>query len=127
MSIKEILKSRRIEMGYTMKELADMVGVSEGTISRWESGDIANMRRDKIVALAKALRLSPSVIMEWDEDPSDSYYIDKEARDYAEFLYKNPEYRVLFDASRKIKAEDIDFVRKMMDRFGGDNDNDTGA
>jgi len=67
MQIKDLIKSRRIEMNYTMKELAEKVGVSEGTISRWESGDISNMRRDKIVSLAKTLRISPAAIMEWDE------------------------------------------------------------
>lgn len=61
-----MIKSRRIEMHLTMKELADRVGVSEGTISRWESGDISNMRRDKIVGLAKTLDLSPAAIMGWD-------------------------------------------------------------
>lgn len=50
-----------------MKELADMVGVSEGTISRWESGEIENMRRDKIATLAKVLNISPGVIMEWED------------------------------------------------------------
>lgn len=67
MEIKDLIKSRRIEMNYTMKELAEKVGVSEGTISRWESGDISNMRRDKIVNLAKTLHISPAAIMEWDE------------------------------------------------------------
>ena len=60
MAVKDLIKSRRIELGLTMKEVADAVGVSEGTISRWESGHIANMRRDKIVALAKVLQISPS-------------------------------------------------------------------
>lgn len=63
MEVKDLLKMKRLEKGLTMKELADMVGVSEGTISRWESGLIANMRRDKIVALAKALGLTPGMIM----------------------------------------------------------------
>ena len=66
MEVKDILKARRQELGLTMKEVAGLVGVNEGTISRWESGDIANMRRDKIMALAKALQISPAVIMEWD-------------------------------------------------------------
>lgn len=47
MGVKEILKSRRLELGLSMKELADKVGVNEATISRWESGNIANMKRDK--------------------------------------------------------------------------------
>lgn len=69
MEIKDIIYNRRMELGLTMKQVADAVGVSEGTISRWESGDIANMRRDKIAALAKKLLLSPAVIMGWEEKP----------------------------------------------------------
>lgn len=66
MEVKDIIRQRRIELNLTMKEVADAVGVNEGTISRWESGEIANMRRDKILALANALDLSPAIIMEWD-------------------------------------------------------------
>lgn len=67
MEVKDILKSRRQELNMTMKEVATSVGVNEGTISRWESGDIANMKRDKIMALAKALQISPAVIMGWED------------------------------------------------------------
>ena len=66
MNIKDIIKNQRSKLGLTMKEVAEKVGVSEGTISRWESGEIANMRRDKIMLLADALELSPAVIMGWD-------------------------------------------------------------
>lgn len=121
MGVKDIIKNRRIEMNMTMKEVADKVGVSEGTVSRWESGDIANMRRDKIMALAKVLDLSPNVIMEWDDAPEEEphYYLDDEAREAAEFLFNNPDYKVLFDASRKVKKEDIEFVRQMIERMTG--------
>lgn len=67
MEIKDILRERREELSITMKELSVKVGVSESTISRWESGDIANMRRDKIALLSEALQISPAVIMGWDE------------------------------------------------------------
>ena len=63
MNIYERLRERRKELGLTMLEVANKTGVSEATISRWESGDIANMRRNKIVALAKALKVHPSFIM----------------------------------------------------------------
>lgn len=70
-----------------MKDVAQKVGVSEGTISRWESGDIQNMKRDKIVALAKALKLSPSVIMGWDDNDykpasSHTYFVSEAQRTY---------------------------------------------
>lgn len=67
MEIKDILSQRRKELNLTMKQVADRVGVSEGTISRWESGKIADMRRDKIMAYAQALNISPAVIMGWDD------------------------------------------------------------
>lgn len=68
MEVKDIIRNRRIEMGLTMKELALKVGVSEGTISRWESGNISNMRRDKVALLSKVLDIPAEVIMGWETD-----------------------------------------------------------
>lgn len=58
--INNMLKDRRLELGLTMKQVAEAVGVSEGTISRWESGEISNMKRSRIAALAKVLKMQPS-------------------------------------------------------------------
>ena len=57
------LKQRRQELGLTQNDVATHVGVSEATVSRWESGDIANMRQGRIAALAEILRIDPSVIV----------------------------------------------------------------
>ncbi|MBE6106756.1 helix-turn-helix domain-containing protein [Anaerovibrio lipolyticus] len=61
--IKAIIKNHRIEAGLTMKELADLVGVSEATVSRWESGNIASMKHPQIANLCKALHISPALIV----------------------------------------------------------------
>ena len=87
MDVKDIIKNRRQELNMTLLDIAKKVGVSEATVSRWESGDIANMKRDKIALLAKALDISPSVIMGWDEpiktigyhEPEISPFIDVDA------------------------------------------------
>ena len=63
MEINNILQQRRKELGLTQLDVAEAVGVSEATISRWESGDIDNMKRNRIAAYAKVLQISPSVIM----------------------------------------------------------------
>lgn len=65
MELKDIIKQKREEKDMTMKQLAEKIGVSEGTISRWESGNIANMRRDKIYTLSKTLDIPLNVIMGW--------------------------------------------------------------
>ena len=56
MKANEVMRVRRLELGLTQREIADRVGVTEATVSRWESGDIRNMRRDKIAALARATK-----------------------------------------------------------------------
>lgn len=71
-NIGNYLADRRIALGYTQKEIAAMVGVTEATISRWESGTIANMRRDKINLLASALNTTPDFIMTGRTDEQNS-------------------------------------------------------
>ena len=68
MAFKEKIKSRRLELGLTLDDVAKIVGVSNATISRWESGVIENQRRDKLVLLAKALQLSPTELIDAPED-----------------------------------------------------------
>lgn len=113
MEVKDIIRNRREELGMTMKELAEKVGVSEGTISRWESGEIANMKRDKIVALANALGLSPSVIMGWGEEP-EAWYLNDETARIAQEVFVDPDLRILFDASRNAKPEAIRLAAEML-------------
>ena len=72
MEVKDIIRNRRLELGLTMADIAKGVGVSEATISRWESGNISNMRRHRIVKLAEVLRIKPSIIMEWDDEANSS-------------------------------------------------------
>ena len=57
------IKNRRIELGLTLEELGKRVGVGKSTVRKWETGYIANMRRDKIAKLAEALDVSPLYIM----------------------------------------------------------------
>lgn len=67
MGFKENIKARRIALGMTTDDVAKLVGVSNATISRWETGAIANQRRDKIQLLADALRTTPAELMGWEK------------------------------------------------------------
>lgn len=63
----ERIKKRREELELTLKQVAAIVGVSDSTILRWETGDIKNMAIDKVELLARALKCSPAFIMGWKE------------------------------------------------------------
>ena len=62
------IKKLRQEKGLTLEQVADVVGVGKSTVRKWETGMIANMRRDKIADLAKALGTTPAYLMGWKED-----------------------------------------------------------
>lgn len=67
MNVKDIIRTNRVRLDMNMRELAEKVGVSEATISRWESGEIANMKQSNISALAAALGITPGELMGWDQ------------------------------------------------------------
>lgn len=66
MDFGERIKARRLELDLTLEEVGRIVGVGKSTVRKWESGQIANMRRDKIPLLAKALRIEPASLMGWE-------------------------------------------------------------
>lgn len=63
---QRIMKLRK-EKGLTLEQVAAVVGVGKSTVRKWENGIIANMRRDKIAGLAKALGTTPEYLMGWEE------------------------------------------------------------
>lgn len=69
MELGDKIKKLRKEKKMTLEQLGDLVGVGKSTVRKWETGMIANMRRDKIAKLAKALDTSPGYLMGWEEEP----------------------------------------------------------
>lgn len=61
--MESILKTKRLEKNMTLEEVGNLVGVGKSTVRKWENGMIENMGRDKIVALSKALDISPLDIL----------------------------------------------------------------
>lgn len=62
------IRELRQAKGLTLEQIADVVGVGKSTVRKWETGMIANMRRDKIASLAKALGVTPAYLMGWEEE-----------------------------------------------------------
>lgn len=102
------------------KEPVDLVndlGLPFSTVSSWCNG-LKLPRMGNVELLANYFKIEKSDLLEDKKEKKDSnYYINDEARDLAQFLYENPDYKVLFDASRNVKKDDIEFVKKMLDKF----------
>lgn len=127
MSIGDNIKRWRELRNLKQAELAEILGVSDKTVSSWEINR-TEPKMGMVEKISKALNCKKTDIIgiETSDESDDHYYLNDDARDLAQFMFENPEYKVLFDASRKVKKQDIEFVKQMMDRMRGDYD-DTGC
>ena len=141
------IKSRRIELGLTLEDVAKAVGVGRSTVQRWESGMIKNMGRDKIAALAAVLQLNPVDLVPFTQPglraevisdelgrklrKMDSITAESEGMiredDWIrlEALHQNPKLRLLFDIQKNLDDSDLNAVLGVVNAIAkerGDDD-----
>ena len=117
MGIGERIKKRRLELGLTVDQLADMLGKNRATVYRYESNEIENFPTTIIEPLATALRTTPSALMGWeDSSPHISTYSNIHPIGTKRFpvlssvacgepILMQDEKELYIDASEEIKAD----------------------
>lgn len=103
MDFKDLIYRRRKELGLTMEDVAKVVGVSKATVKRWESGEIENIKRDKIVSLANALHTTPAYLMGWVDNDTSDIELSKDERKLVLAYREHPEMQ---DAVNKLLGID---------------------
>ena len=63
-TIGQRIRSLRESRGLSQKELADQIGVSQGSIGNWEAGIRTNIQGTKLLKLATALAVDASVLVD---------------------------------------------------------------
>jgi repressor LexA len=71
MSIGDRIKKRRELLNMPQVELAGKIQVSKQTLYKYENNIITNIPSDKLESIAKALDISPSYLMGWDDNFTD--------------------------------------------------------
>ncbi|MBR5218846.1 MAG: helix-turn-helix transcriptional regulator [Clostridia bacterium] len=104
MNIGEKLQNRRKELGLTLQAVGDACGVTKSTVQKWETGHIANMRRDRLTRLAQILEVSVDFILGGENFDADT----DEMQEYLTLLRERPEMKMLFSVSKKASKEDIE-------------------
>lgn len=67
MTFGERIKDRRLELGLTLKQLAEKLDISEATMQRYESGKIKNLSPEKVSRIAEALEMPAGWLLGEDE------------------------------------------------------------
>lgn len=102
----------------TVADVSRATGINQSTLSNWK-------RRNNLISgknaqlIADYFGVSVDYLMNGRDSVPEgvpSYYFDEEAREAARFLHDNPQYKALFQASQKVRPEDIAFVKEMIER-----------
>jgi transcriptional regulator with XRE-family HTH domain len=93
----------------TRMEVAKDNGISYTTLTSWLKGD-NYPRIDKIEMLANYFRVNKADLIENKYAKNEPYYNDPAVTEYAQAIKDNPDLKVLFDASKDMTKDDIDFV-----------------
>ena len=96
----------RKQNNMTLEEVGEIVGVGKSTVRKWETGEIANMRRDKIAKLAEALHTTPAYLMGWNEGEEKSVPVSEDALSNDEKLW--------LELFRQIPSESRPLVQSMI-------------
>ena len=116
MSIAKNIKEIRERFNLTQAQLGEIAGVSDKAVSTWENGT-AEPRLGAIQKIATALNIKKSDIVDDADGDGSMYYLDPDAAEIAQEVQQRPELKILFDASRKVSANDLELVINMIDRL----------
>lgn len=122
--IGDRIRIARDKQGMSLKVLADLISVSEPTMSRYERGetkiDLVTLKK-----IAELLSVSDRWLIGWNGE--ESYYLNEDTKEMATYIAEHPEQYFLMDATRKLKPEDYKYVKDLVERLSkedGDKDDD---
>ena len=62
------MKRQRLNLEYSYKDLEKITGITASTLQRYETGAINKLPIDKLEVIAKALKVTPSYLMGWEDE-----------------------------------------------------------
>ena len=87
MKICERLRVLREMSGLTLKEVGDVLGITIGTVQRYESGQVKVIPYENIQKLAEMYHVTPSFIMGWELTPAEFKSVEGLSSEDIELLH----------------------------------------
>lgn len=112
MAFAKNLKSLMDFHHYNQEDIARVCGTSRQIVSEWLNGK-KYPRMDKVQAILDHFGIPLSALI--GDGKSNTYYLNPETIKLAQMLHDNPQYRVMFDATKDLDPESvqkiIDFIK----------------
>ena len=121
MEFKDVLYELRSERHLSQAKLAEKVGLSSAAIGTYENGTRMPSRETQ-EKLADFFNVPLDYLM--GRDSKSTYYLNPETAETAQELFDNPDMRVLFDAARDARPEDLKKAAEYLSflKWGGRSD-----
>lgn len=114
MLFSERLRELRQNKGLSQSQLADALNISKSAISMYELGK-REPDLEALEGIADFFNVDINYLI--GKEDGSMYYLDPEAAEIAQEVQQRPELKILFDASRKVSADDLELVINMIDRL----------
>ncbi|MDY5700888.1 MAG: helix-turn-helix transcriptional regulator [Lachnospiraceae bacterium] len=114
MLFSERLRELRQNKGLSQSQLADALNISKSAISMYELGK-REPDLETLEGIADFFNVDINYLI--GKEDGSMYYLDPEAAEIAQEVQQRPELKILFDASRKVSAGDLELVINMIDRL----------
>lgn len=114
MKLKDKVQALCKERGISIRRFENELGISNGNVKHW---DVSMPSGDKLLAIAKYFGVSVDYLLDETTDSTSEYYEDPEVEMMTQQLKDRPELKILFDASKDLKKEDIELVLSMIERM----------
>jgi transcriptional regulator with XRE-family HTH domain len=102
--------------GVTASEVSKAAKISRSALTDWKMGRYTP-KLDKIQKIADYFGVSMSYFMDSNEDVDNAYYVNPETAKVAQDIFENKDLRILFDAAKDAKPEDLKMAADMLKRF----------
>ncbi len=110
---ESVLKSK----GLKPVDVSRATGIRSGVLSDWKAGRYVP-KADKMKLIADYLGCNADLLLGVQTNEQETgYYVDKEAAQYAQAIFEDPDLRALFDAANNISKQDLQLVINMAIRF----------
>lgn len=112
MTTGERIKARRLELDWSLRELAKRMGyANQSTIARIESGKV-DIPQSKVVKFSEVLNVSIAYLMGWDEDEIENHVSKDEISENRQ---------ALIDFAKSVPEDKADMILRVMKSILEDN------
>lgn len=110
----------RDKFGVKDAAVAKATGIGRSTFADWKSGR-SSPKMEKLQKIAEYFGVSVDYLQSGKPDREEGYYLNKETAKVAQEIFENKDMRVLFDAARDSRPEDLKMAADLLERLKGTN------